>query len=315
MMLPGKVLCRIARTMCSANAYARVVEPAIADLQTESQRGRGQHTWRRMAPVSAGYVAVWKVIAMCALMPERSIDERRALSRILRWTATVTVVVGVPLIVAPLASFPQSTVKRAFLVYLIPQALPLVLPAGVTFGVALGLSGMARSRQTARDVLRLALGVATLSFVIVGWLMPAANQAFRQAMFVEAGGRGVVSKGPSEMSFSELSREAASQEARGNSTSAREHRWRLHTHLALPGAALTLPAFLFLFSDTRMFLRGLVASVACFGYFVLMFASGSLAIRDETLSVLLAAWLPNLVFGGTTILLYRLGCRSGTAYA
>jgi hypothetical protein len=303
-MTPGHILHRLATLVCSPRSMERIVEPAIADLQAESRRQR-QPSLRRIAAVCAGYIAVWKVIIVCLLTPERSSDERLAFSRMLRWTVIVTLVTAAPMIISALPSSPQSTMRRAFLVHLIPHSLPLALPAGLTFGVALGLAGIARSRQTARDVLMLALGAAALGLVVMSWLMPTANQSFRQAMFEEIGGRGVVMKGPSEMSFSELRREAASYQALGNLTRARDHWWTLHMRFALPAAAMTLPAFLFFISAGRTFSRGLVAFIVCFGYFVLLLASGSLAVRNATLGVVFAAWLPNMVFGVASVCLWR----------
>jgi lipopolysaccharide export LptBFGC system permease protein LptF len=197
----------------------------------------------------------------------------------------------------------MSALKLAFLLGLIPQALPLALPAGLTFGVALGLTDGARSGQTAKDVAGLAVVTAVLCLLVVGWWMPVANQAFRQSIFAATGGRGVVMRGPNEMSFWEVNREAAVSEALGNVRQARAYRWSLHNRLALPAAAVALPSFLFFLSSTHSIARGLVAIGACFGYFILMISGGSLAA--STVSAALAAWLPNLVFGGAALLMWR----------
>lgn len=305
MMVPGRFLHRLARLVCGSTPFERVVEPAIADLQIESQRRLSEPTLRRIAALFLSYIAVWKVILICAAMPERSVEERRALTRTLGWTASATLAVAVPLILIPLYGFPMSTLKRAFLIGLIPQALPLALPAGLTVGVALGLAGRVRSGQIAKDVAVLAVVMAILSLIIVAWWMPVANQAFRQSLFEATGGRGVVMRGPNEMGFSEVIREAAVNDALGNFRQARVYRWSLHNRLALPAAAVALPAFLFLMSSTQRTVRVLIAVGACLGYFTLMISGGSLAAGTPGINVALAAWAPNLMFGGAALLLRR----------
>jgi hypothetical protein len=304
-MAPGRFLHRFARLACGATSFERVVEPAIADLQLESQRRVSQHRLRRIVALVLGYVAVWKVIVLCGLMPERSVEDRRALTQTLGWTASATLVVAVPLILIPLAGFPMSTLERVFLVGLIPQALPLALPAGLTFGVALGLAGRFRSRQIAKDVAVLTVSTAILSLIIAAWWMPVANQAYRQSLFEATGGRGVVMRGPTEMGFPEVIREAAVNGALGNFRQARFYRWSLHNRLALPVAAVALPAFLFFMSSTQRTVRVLIALGACWGYLTLMISGGSLAASTAGVNVALAAWVPNLTFGGAALLLRR----------
>ena len=84
-------------------------------------------------------------------------------------------------------------------VYLIPQALPLSIPVGLTFGILWALGRLSASRTALVLVLVLALGASLVSFVTLAWVMPNANQAFRTAT---AGGP--VAKGNNELTIGEL---------------------------------------------------------------------------------------------------------------
>ena len=93
-MIPGVALHRLAAHICSAKTLERVVEPAIADLQKE-YCGAGDLR-ARVRILLAGYVAILKVIAMCALSVSlESADERRAVARTLAWSVTMVVITTV----------------------------------------------------------------------------------------------------------------------------------------------------------------------------------------------------------------------------
>lgn len=104
-----------------------------------------------------------------------------------------------------------------FAVCLIPQALPLSIPVGLTFGVLWALGRLSASRTALMLVLVLALGASLVSFVTLAWVMPNANQAFRTAT---AGFP--VTKGNNELTIGEL-------RERTNNPS------HYHLHLPQPG--------------------------------------------------------------------------------
>ena len=91
-MIPGVALHRLAAHICSAKTLERVVEPAIADLQKEYASAGAGLASRRVWVLLAGYAAILKVIAMCALSVSlESADERRAVARTLAWSVTIVV--------------------------------------------------------------------------------------------------------------------------------------------------------------------------------------------------------------------------------
>ena len=81
-MIPGRVLHRFAAVICNAKTLEQVIEPAIADLHKEYHGAAAAHFLRRGWILIAGYCAILKVIAICAVIvaPVRD-DERRALRR------------------------------------------------------------------------------------------------------------------------------------------------------------------------------------------------------------------------------------------
>ena len=63
--------------------------------------------------------------------------------------------------------------------YLIPQALVFAVPVGLALGVLYGFGGRVVSRRLTGAVLAIAIVSSLASFGNVGWIVPAANQAFR----------------------------------------------------------------------------------------------------------------------------------------
>ncbi len=67
LVLPGRLVLRLARALFSQDALTRILEPAIADLQREvsaAPRGRARvHTWVR------GYASLGAVFLLAALVP------------------------------------------------------------------------------------------------------------------------------------------------------------------------------------------------------------------------------------------------------
>ena len=82
---------------------------------------------------------------------------------------------------------------------LIPQALPLTIPAAVCIAVLWSLRGRAASPALAASFLALASIACVLVWTTLEWLIPDANQAFRELY----AGR-VLVRGTGELSLSEL---------------------------------------------------------------------------------------------------------------
>ena len=103
-MVPGRMLHRLAAHICSAKTLERVVEPAIADLQNEFLAVDQMNVFRRVTVLVGGYVAILKVITMCALsVSVATDDDRLAIIRTMAWSLTLTVAVTGLLMLPPLS--------------------------------------------------------------------------------------------------------------------------------------------------------------------------------------------------------------------
>ena len=104
MMIPGRALHRLAARICSEKTLERVVEPAIADLQKEYRGADASSVWRRAWIVIAGYSAILKAMAICAVsVSVAATDERRALIATLIWSCLIFVAATVLLLLPPLS--------------------------------------------------------------------------------------------------------------------------------------------------------------------------------------------------------------------
>ena len=307
-MIPGRTLHRLAARICSDKTLERVVEPAIADLQKEyaaaTQFPRG--AWILLS----GYFAIVTVMTICvSRAPLPSGDEQRAIVKTLAWSVAMMIAVTALLMLPPL-SLVEGERSSIFLAGLVPQALPLAIPIGLTFGIAFGMSGRQFSRATKRIVFLLSLVASLGSFVTLVWAMPVGNQAYRESVARAAGISGPLIKGASEMSLAELDREATIAAAAGNTRQADQYAWSFHLRFALSTASIVLAAFLFAAAGSGVALRALLAFAACFAYWVLIFVGEGLAVYSPvapgfagTIPVFAGAWLPNVVFAVSTILI------------
>ena len=152
------------------------------------------------------------------------------------------VAVTVLLMIPPLASW-REFVSPIHLALMVPQAVPLAIPIGLVIGLAFGARGRALSGGTTRAILLVAFLSSIVSFATLVWLMPAANQEFRQQVFAAMGNRGTVMKGFSEMSVRELEAEIASAKSLGSERGARRVAWHYHLKLSLAFASFVLAMF------------------------------------------------------------------------
>jgi hypothetical protein len=297
-MMPGRTLHRLAARVCSAQTLERVVEPAIAELQKE-YAGEGIAS-RRAWVLLAGYAAIVKVMAMCAVsISVPSDDEWRALSGTFVWSVASVIVTAALLILPPLYGFDDAIRGWYAAATLMPQAMALAIPVGVAFGIAFGLCARP-TISIAKTILVGAVAASALSFGILAWAIPAGNQAFREITFRELKARGYQGpvtgprKGYSEMTLSELRGEIARLSVDGDLRPARQFVFRLHLRFALAAATFALASLLLAAPVNHRGLRGLLAFTVCFVYWTLIFA-GDLGSRRGYLTPPLGAWLPNIV--------------------
>ena len=302
-MIPGQTLHRLAARLCSAKSLERVVEPAIADLQKEfADHAREKVGERRFFNLVTGYVAIWNLIALCAAESlTLSPHDRPGLARAFLWAFGTTVILTILLVVPPAAGLSES-IKPEDIVLLIPQALPLTIPTGIALGIAIGVGGMVITRGAVAVLLLVALLGSAASFGTMNWLMPAANQRFRQNVFNEMGNAGTVMKGSNEMMLRELRREANALTNAGQSGEARYLMWKYHLRWALPSAAFVLVLFAITAALRRRLGAIAVAVITPVAYLVLLFLGETLVLRTDV-PPYVGAWLASVTFTlGTAVL-------------
>ena len=315
-MIPGRMLHRLAVVLCSTKTLHRIVEPAIADLQNEYAAPTQQI--RRAWALLRGYVAIAKVIAMCALSVSVAEDDgRMAIVRTMTWSFTLAVLFTALLMLPPLfttlsmlplLSTADGDLASISIAALIPQAVPLAIPIGFAFGIALGLDRRTVNRGMVKAILLCALLGSVVSFVTLAWLMPAGNQAYRESIARTAGISRPLTNGPSEMSLSELHRQAAIAAAAGDEQNAHSYAWFFHLRFALAGASVVLAGFLLATAVAGIAASAFISLGACLAYWALIYIGEWLAVNHASAPAFVGAWLPNLTL--TAVAIYMVSSRS-----
>ena len=101
-------------------------------------------------------------------------------------TAVVTFLVATLIEMPDLLRLPEYVkvspeARTSLLVaYLIPAALASSVPVGILLGTTFALSARALSHRLLGTVLLVAIVVSAVAFVNLGWVVPAANQSYRE---------------------------------------------------------------------------------------------------------------------------------------
>jgi lipopolysaccharide export LptBFGC system permease protein LptF len=290
----------------------RLIDPTLADIQAEYQDAvdRGG-TWESRWIRIRGHVAFVNVVVVhggtCAMriLHDSTVEDRRALTRTVG-VSTVIMIVGTLLLTAVpfLRLVPRGHPDSAELaLYLIPAGLPLAIPLGLTLGILWVLGRVIASPRSRALVLLAALLSSVVSFTMLGWVVPTANQAFR----VSITGRPVV-KGTNELTLRELDRllAAATREpvAISAPTDVSSLALNYHTRWALAGAPLVLALFALALtrrSQLRRLALVLAGGITAGSYYVAIYAA-----RDLGLPAYATAWVPNAGFLALSVALMKL---------
>jgi lipopolysaccharide export LptBFGC system permease protein LptF len=221
-----------------------------------------------------------------------------------------------------LLSWPPLSISRRggsgtpfwLVLYLLPQALAVTIPLGLVFGILLGLRDRTSTTRVKWTITALAIGCSAAAFIIVGWLMPAANQAFRETLFALINGfDGRPQRGMNELTLGDLRLLARDRVVIPLIASRRA--FDFHARLALAFAPLVLGLFALGVSSARRravgFLTvGVFGLAGCFAYYSLMYYSRAVMYFapfevSEHVPPIVAAWIPNLVFLAMTLFLIR----------
>ena len=327
MRRPGIRIRAIAAYLFDARTMERFADPTLVDLQAEHEDAvKCGRRWESAKICIVGHMALLQVVALhgglraMETLRDLTGDDRRAVLRTVVASTAIIVIGTLVLAMVPFVNFVSRDHPRSLelAVYLIPQALPLSVPVGLTFGILWGLGRISPSPRTRTIVLMLAFGASLASFAMLAWVVPNSNQAFRVSMM----GR-PVPKGDNELTIGEL-RQPLNEGTRqfpplAFASAPPSLALNYHGRWALGSASLFLAAFAVALTSRRQWGRIMqlfVGGVVLFAYYVIMYSARELAL-DQTIPPFAAAWTPNAAFLmlSLTTMLFRSQPTNGLSQA
>jgi lipopolysaccharide export LptBFGC system permease protein LptF len=294
---------RFLARLCSADTMARVVDPTLADMRWES----GKANWKGYLALAKALV-VHSIVSTPAILSRTWSDDERAIPRAVAFLIGCTFVASLPLVAAPLLpllegflywgrSGPIPVVPLAVL--LIPQALPLTLPAALLLAIPLALRRQNPSARLARRIVALSIACMAAMFVVLAWVRPATNQAFRVMVISHLSGRPVeLERGVNEKGFAAMREriEDVKLTYRGQ-VAARSLEFDYHVRVGLIFIPLPFGVLGLAISRSRRGRRrpwgmGLAAVAGYALTFVPLLIGARMLMRWSSLSPVLFAWTP-----------------------
>jgi lipopolysaccharide export LptBFGC system permease protein LptF len=259
----------------------------------------------------AGYIALAKVFVLCGLFGARqawhdwNTDDQQNLARVLWRVGLVTIAFAALIEMPELMRLPQTLqvspdARTGLLIaYLVPAALATSIPIGMMIGTLLGLAGRTRSRRLPMAVLLAALAISVSSFLNLGWIVPAANQSYREEIV-----GGSVPRGERELTLLDMRHTAEALRRWDEAYSpanVRERARRLafsyHQRFAFALAPLTLTVLALLLVPRRRLSMPAAAVIVCVAVAGSLFVwrLGPYLYQIEVVPPPLGAWLPHLI--------------------
>ena len=188
MTRPGERVRSIALRLFRPETVERIIEPIVADLQCEHGEALGRGAlWRARLTLVRSYVGLGSALirlGMRHVCDPRIGNPGSEVARTWMIAVLALAILTVGLVIPPLSTghwWKHGLLFGALLsVTLLPQALPLTIPAGLCVGVLCATRG---ERVTCRRLYRvLAIGIAftAVAWMVLEWMMPQANQGFRE---------------------------------------------------------------------------------------------------------------------------------------
>jgi lipopolysaccharide export system permease LptF/LptG-like protein len=298
----------LAARILDLRTMERVIDPLLADVQMEyedaNRRGR---VWTSRWTLLAGHVAFLKTVVLCeaedvmTLFSGWHAEDIAALKRTLGVSVAAIAATTVVLEIPPLLNSGFTISDPKTILYLMPQALVLAVPMGFTVGVFFGLRGRVISLRSTGAVLACAILFSFVCLAMLAWIMPWANEDFRQVVFrhVSEGHDGAVAmKGFNELTLPELSERIGSYRRTGIVDSdPRLLALAYHQRWALSCATVILS--IFALAVTQRMVTGWAAALGASGtlliYYMLLWI-GRTGVLQHNLPVFVGAWLPNTLF-------------------
>ncbi|HEY7192376.1 MAG TPA: hypothetical protein VH439_01445 [Gemmatimonadales bacterium] len=297
MTRPGDRVRSIASRLFGPETMERVIEPILADLQCEYGEARAHGlVWRARLSLVRSYVAFGRALlwlGACTTCHSLLESPHSEAARTCLVSIIASTIVTIALVIPPLVNedwWHGDAVFGALLsVTLVPQALPLSMPAGLCVAVLWARRGKRLTWPGLGTVLAIAMAFTLVVWVLLEWMMPHANQAFRAMVAARLGVSGralVLEPGLNELGLSRLAQ---------RSDPAAIHHFHVLWALCFAPASLSLVAFGLAGYIRRAvsalaLAMGLSASYLASIWIVDAMSSGS------QLPSFFYAWVPNIVF-------------------
>lgn len=317
---PGDRLRRLAARVCSERTRRRLVDPAVADLQSEyAAAQRAGSAWRTLLTLSAGYLSIGKVLAVAVCgdlrteastwQPEERAGARRGLLVALLTTKVATSVLVVNFVSATIP------IPWTWTFFLVPSMLTAALPLGLVLGAAWTFQGGGRTRKLAAASVATAAVCSIAMYVNVAWLTPDSNQTFRErAVALEQGREGIV---PVPRGLHELSMPALRARIVEEANSGRPHRARVaesvyYQRFVIAVATIPMIGVIVALAFRHRWERGRLTAAALVTFAVYYAALTSSRSLSETLAVapIVTAWAGPAVITGAALLITSLRPRA-----
>ena len=305
MTSPRSALFRLASQICDDVTVTRVVEPLLADMRFELAASA---TILQRIRIRLAYTFAWlRAVGLFALHAEGT--TRVTLFPFLGVVVTTILLVTVPFWDPMSKVAPQKRPLLALL--LVPQALLIALALGSCLGLVCALGK--RTTAAHRTIAMASAVMYAVSMLLLQWVLPDANQAFRIAyaneVFPVTAKRPIVLlRGVGEMSLTELAIESHRAElAYGQDFARRE----LYGRLTLVAAPIALTGFMLTVVASVRF-RRLAGFLLIVAYYVCMSYQRAWMINSPSW-MLTIAWAPTMLIVISSLVVARLR-RHGVAW-
>jgi lipopolysaccharide export LptBFGC system permease protein LptF len=324
--LPGSILRILASALFDEQTATRFLFPAIADMQHECRAASGRHRLVRSAIRARHLAGFWRTATVCFFVG--SGNRRFATGYLALNAAGFLLVSTAALMYGPISrdwrslrshGVPDADIL-AMLAMLVPQALAVTIPLSVLWLGCVGHRRASRHDEKpasliafARSILAFSAIASVATWIVLVFLVPEANQAYREQAFTfvseQAGTHSPriaqPLKGTAEMTIAELldaRRQAVAVDGGASRGDSARFSYYLHQKFTIALAPLVFGLVTIVLRRRTPLVRHpltrglLLFSVMLFAYYVVMFQGRSLALM-QALPVWLGAWLPTMVFG------------------
>ena len=274
----------------------RLIDPAMGDVQLEYEAAKTEgRVWHSRWILVVGSLAFLRAIAYhwydCAISvineraePDRSLMNRSLFTGLALISAAAFVLM-LPVLFRLIAG--RHSDVPLFAMFLLPQALTVSIPVGLALGMLRASHNTVPSKRALCFLLVVGTIASVLAFTLVTWIVPAANQGFREAVAQRA-----VPKGLSEFTLGELHERAAAAPSPTTPPTVTEYQKRLASSLS-PLVLSILAMAAATARDRRKLVRA-VAYAVMFGYYPVLWPLAGMMFPAGSSQAYTAPWLPSI---------------------